>query len=316
MAEYTKHNSNYIKTVRHQFLKDGSTVYERDWVTVGSQLNFGPGKIPYYNDGNFIFTTSPIPFYQKKYKNGVTLGMWTYDNVGNASNDINQIHFDEYTEDIRSYAYYGSCLELVRTSIENIIKTFPGSITTSDEEIGIVKHLEGCDIEEDRYVPLTGNKTGYYLLNNPFDINLFIKDAQITKYDNPMHYMSYSYKKYKVSTNGGRSWSDINSYDILMRRLYEKVSEICYETVKRFVTSVSLSGNNITKPLVLDKGEYFIDDEVVADADLKQTLEKNSKEENNGLLIRANENATHGAVVKLMDMARSAGVFSISLVEE
>ena len=71
MAKYIKHNSNYIKTVRHQFLKDGSTIYERDWVTVGSQLNFGPGKIPYYNDGNFIFTTSPTPFYQKKYKNGV-----------------------------------------------------------------------------------------------------------------------------------------------------------------------------------------------------------------------------------------------------
>ncbi len=74
--------------------------------------------------------------------------------------------------------------------------------------------------------------------------------------------------------------------------------------------------SNILTVDVSAKGEYFIDDEIVADADLKQTLEKNSKEENNGLLIRANEDATHGAVVKLMDMARTAGVFSISLVEE
>ena len=74
--------------------------------------------------------------------------------------------------------------------------------------------------------------------------------------------------------------------------------------------------SNIITVDVNAQGEYFIDDEIIADADLKQTLEKNSKEENNGLLIRANEDATHGAVVKLMDMARTAGVFSISLVEE
>ena len=62
MAQYTKHNSNYIKTVEHQHLKDGSTIFERDWVTIGSQLNFGPGKIPYYNNGNFISIASEIIF--------------------------------------------------------------------------------------------------------------------------------------------------------------------------------------------------------------------------------------------------------------
>ena len=68
MAQYTKHNSNYTKTNIHQKLKDGSTIFEQDWVTIGSQLHFGSGKIPYYTNGNFIFTTSPLPHYQKKYK--------------------------------------------------------------------------------------------------------------------------------------------------------------------------------------------------------------------------------------------------------
>ena len=114
MAQYTKHNSNYIKTNIHQKLKDGSTIFEQDWVTIGSQLHFGPGKIPYYTNGNFIFTTSPIPYYQKKYKNGVAVGLWTYDDVKDATNTVNKINNDEYTEDIRTYAYYGSCVELVR----------------------------------------------------------------------------------------------------------------------------------------------------------------------------------------------------------
>lgn len=259
MAQYIKHNSNYIKTVRHQFLKGGSTIFERDWVTVGSQLNFGPGKIPYYRDGNFIFTTSIIPQYQKKYKNGVTVATWTYDDVKDASPIVNQINLDEYTEDIRSYAYYGSCTELVRASIENIINTFPANITVSDEEIGIVKRFENCDVQEDKYIPLTGSQSGYYLLNNPFDINIFLKDVQITQYDNPLHYLSYSYNKYQVSTNNGGSWKDITSYEIEMRRLYEKISEVCYETVKRFVTSVKLVGNSISQTLSLEKGEYFIE---------------------------------------------------------
>ena len=88
MGKFIKHNSNYTRTTRHQFLKGGSTIFERDWVTVGSQLNFGPGKIPYYNNGNFIFTTSPIPNYQKKYKNGVTVGTWTYEDVMDASSKV------------------------------------------------------------------------------------------------------------------------------------------------------------------------------------------------------------------------------------
>lgn len=67
---------------------------------------------------------------------------------------------------------------------------------------------------------------------------------------------------------------------------------------------------------VNENGEYAIDDAVVSMQELEETLKENSKEKDGGLLIRANENSTHGAVVKLMDMARTAGVFSISLVEE
>ena len=193
MAQYTKHNSNYIKTNIHQKLKDGSTIFERDWVTIGSQLHFGPGKIPYYTNGNFIFTTSPIPHYQKRYKNGVSVGLWTYDDVKNVTNVVNKINNDEYTEDIRTYAYYGSCLELVRSSIEHIISNFPGNITVSDTEIEI-------------------NEKKYYVLNNPFGIILNEKEAQLTQYDNELHYLSYSWDKYEIKS--GNKSIDITSYKI------------------------------------------------------------------------------------------------------
>lgn len=197
MAQYTKHNSNYIKTDIHQKLKDGSTIFERDWVTIGSQLHFGPGKIPYYTNGNFIFTTSPIPHYQKRYKNGVAVGLWTYDDVKNATNVVNKINNDEYTEDIRTYVYYGSCVELVRSSIEHIISNFPGNITVSDTEINI------------------NNQQKYYVLNNPFGIILNQKNPQLTQYDNELHYLSYSWNKYEIkSSSNENEFVDIFKYEI------------------------------------------------------------------------------------------------------
>lgn len=189
MAQYTKHNSNYIKTVEHQHLKDGSTIFERDWVTIGSQLNFGPGKIPYYNNGNFIFTTSPTPFFQKRYKNGVTVATWTYDDVKEASSTVNQIQFDEYTEDIRSFVYYGSCVELLRATIEKIIYEFPGNITLSEDKLEIPPTTENGD-----YTYIDG-----YIVNNPFQIDLHTKDIHLQQYDNELRFLSYSWQKYKVN---------------------------------------------------------------------------------------------------------------------
>lgn len=189
MAQYTKHNSNYIKTVEHQHLKDGSTIFERDWVTIGSQLNFGPGKIPYYNNGNFIFTTSPTPFFQKRYKNGVTVATWTYDDVKEASSTVNQIQFDEYTEDIRSFAYYGSCVELLRATIEKIIYEFPGNITLSEDKLEIPPTTENGD-----YTYING-----YIVNNPFQIDLHTKDIHLQQYDNELRFLSSSWQKYEVN---------------------------------------------------------------------------------------------------------------------
>ena len=207
MAQYTKHNSNYIKSHVHQKLKDGSTIFEQDWATIGSQLHFGSGKIPYYTNGNFIFTTSPLPHYQKKYKNGVAVGLWTYDDVKDATNVVNKINNDEYTEDIRTYVYYGSCVELVRSSIEHIISNFPGNITVSDTEINI-------------------NNVNYYVLNNPFGIILNEQQAQVTQYDNELHYLSYSWNKYEIKPNDDDKFVDITSYKIETKPTSNCVKEL------------------------------------------------------------------------------------------
>lgn len=67
---------------------------------------------------------------------------------------------------------------------------------------------------------------------------------------------------------------------------------------------------------VTEDGKYLLNSEVLEEQSMIKLLKENAKEKNGGLLIRAASDSTHGAVVKLMDIARTAGVFSISLVEE
>lgn len=187
--QYTKHSSNYIKTTPHQTLNDGSTIFERDWVTIGSQLNFGPNKTPYFNDGNFIFTTSILPTYQKKPKLGNEVGVYTYEDL---TNDDTYVETDEVVInccDMRSYAYYGSCVELLRTSVEHIIQTFPPSIS----------------VDTSTEVEIEGKKLGYKVLN-PFLVGLIGVYSNNDNVDE-LRILEKSYKKFVLNDK------EINSYN-------------------------------------------------------------------------------------------------------
>ena len=64
---------------------------------------------------------------------------------------------------------------------------------------------------------------------------------------------------------------------------------------------------------VSQDNKYFFNDTEILASDLEQVVSKNLKNFPDGLLIQVDDNADHGAVVKLMDSARNAGVTSISL---
>ena len=66
---------------------------------------------------------------------------------------------------------------------------------------------------------------------------------------------------------------------------------------------------------VTNDDKYLIDDSEVSAAQLMPVIKDKSKELPDGLLILAQPEASHGALVKLMDEARNAGVTSISIAE-
>ena len=64
---------------------------------------------------------------------------------------------------------------------------------------------------------------------------------------------------------------------------------------------------------VASDNRYLFNDTEIAAASLEQTVAQHIKDYPDGLLIQVDDNAEHGAVVKLMDSARNAGMTSISL---
>lgn len=66
---------------------------------------------------------------------------------------------------------------------------------------------------------------------------------------------------------------------------------------------------------VTNDNKYVFDGQEVAVNDLESLIKSKAKELPDGLLIEAAPDATHGAVVKLMDSARNSGVTSISMSE-
>ena len=64
---------------------------------------------------------------------------------------------------------------------------------------------------------------------------------------------------------------------------------------------------------VTNDNKYYFNNTEIAAADLENTVSDSLKDYPDGLLIQVDDNAEHGAVVKLMDCARNVGVTSISL---
>ena len=67
--------------------------------------------------------------------------------------------------------------------------------------------------------------------------------------------------------------------------------------------------------VVDNQNNYLIDGQQVAVTRLQSLIKQKIKELPDGLLIQTEADSTHGAVVKLMDEARNAGVTNISVSE-
>ena len=128
MARFQKFYSTYIRSSKHRNVSNG-TIWERDWTTLGERHKMEPGKVPYFGYSNFMFTDNGIANPPTKRKNGKWIAHLTYDDVKDSTSTVNVVKLNIVSKDLTDYAYYGSATELIRTSVENIIRHFPGRIS-------------------------------------------------------------------------------------------------------------------------------------------------------------------------------------------
>lgn len=76
-----------------------------------------------------------------------------------------------------------------------------------------------------------------------------------------------------------------------------------------------IKDSKLIKIIVDNENKYLLNDEVVSVSEVGNVIAEQAKESPDGLLIITQENATHGAVVKLMDESRNNGVTNISITE-
>lgn len=144
MAKYIKSYSNYVLKSKHQNTSNG-VIYERDITTIGGKDQFSKGQVPIYKSGNFIITINND---HTIYDNS-NVADWQRSDAGEiwTSEVLKYYEKDEKTSydkkivvkndffDLRDYAYYGSCVELIRASINDILKTYPGELFIPTETI-------------------------------------------------------------------------------------------------------------------------------------------------------------------------------------
>ena len=189
MAELRKSYSNYVLRRKRQLTSKGA-VYERDWMTVSEMDGFAPGTRPVYASGNFKMTINNERSGKKKYsfsnwylnENGDTwnLSMITDEQLMVKSELVKP----NYTS-LLDFAYYGSAVELIKGTVNDVIMKYPGEIYTTDRKL---RYFRGDTLYE----------VDGWLVENPFQIDLTTRYVKKENVDNPYRYMALSWDKYEV----------------------------------------------------------------------------------------------------------------------
>ena len=210
-SKYKKSVSNYVIQEKHQSTDKGD-IFERDITTIGGKNFFNKNQIPVFKSGNFIITTSA--------SNGVVNGAAI---IPNDADEYEDFTFEDLTDtieeddtssllevkpdvhDLRNFAYYGSCVELVRASLNNIITNFPGELYATDKELSFINRFEspikkdvlgnGCfyyTSKGTKTIETTGNTTDLCVVSNPFGLNLHETEDAVSEdliEESPLKYL-------------------------------------------------------------------------------------------------------------------------------
>ena len=234
---FIKSYSNYVLKRKHQDINSGN-IYERDITTIGGLNQFAKGQVPIYKSSNFIITVNNENKISRNHlnkgweKNG-SEDVWTLSNI-NASNDVEsaektlKIVLKQDYYKLRDFAYFGSCVELIRASIIDIINRFPGELHVPNVNgQGIPVFYTSKDISKDENGNITkegdngivrlGDDYGgnWVLVDNPHNINIHTININEDDVENKLKYLCLSRDKYNdVTSHTVTEYACVTEYNV------------------------------------------------------------------------------------------------------
>ena len=192
MAELRKSHSNYILRKKRQLTAKGS-LYERDWMTVSELDGFAPGTLPVYASGNFKMSVNNERLGKKRYSfsnwlmNDSGNTEWTLNDIVDEQIKLNKALIKPNYSSILDFAYYGSAVELIRATANDLIERFPGELYTTVPDDGEYSLVTGASLQ-------TLDK----IVENPFSIDIWSEYVKPENVKNPLRYMCLSWDKYEI----------------------------------------------------------------------------------------------------------------------
>lgn len=205
---YIKSYSNYVIQKKHQLVNNGA-IFERDYSTVGGIGDNFIAKHRTYHQGTFVYYINNESINSKLYNNENWLSnsngeYWDKEYIGDTitnQNSLNILLKRDYYK-LKDFAYYGSCAELIRSSINDIIKKFPGELYApfaKDKQGMVVVKRNGDALGTDEYI---------YAVDNPFNVDIHTpqQNIDVENLDN-IHFINGNKDKYEVYDNEGNKYN-------------------------------------------------------------------------------------------------------------
>lgn len=197
-----KSKSIYTLRAKHMTVPSGS-IFENDYVTIIKDDGIFNDEIPLFSDSNFKFRIGGSNNGKKKHSRGgftqVDNGngnVWTLENLPDVKKSTDgEIALKCNYSSIKDFAYFGSAVELIKATVNDIVLRFPGGIYYYQTNIA---------------PKITIGSTTYYMVSNEFNIDFWSpKGCNTDETDNPLRILGANYMNY-VYGNG----QEVNDFTV------------------------------------------------------------------------------------------------------
>lgn len=236
MADKKLYKSKSDYTIRRKhLLSTQGDIYESDHLTISPMDELFSDQIPIFSDSIFKFSIRKGNNMQRKHSRGNwlkrndngnsecgDLQIWTSDCLNyDFISPETEIKLKPNYNSIKDFAYYGSAIDLIKSTINNVIMYFPSELYFSD-------------------IPLTVNGKTYYIIENDFEIDVYNEGIKESNVLNPTRYFCLRHYDYDViDVNGNNTSIDHNSWQV------SKIKDTDCEIINNggIISKVEISSN-------------------------------------------------------------------------